>query len=260
MTHACSVVNEFKLFVTLQTVVQQAPLSKGFSRQEYWSGLSCPAPGDLPDSGIKPKSRCISCIAGRIFITEPLEKPRFGRYAFLNVFQYLLYLFITSPWAIHRYTLCQQLQLICCRGSFLWLLSPNWTSRDFIQDIQTPLLELYPRIPLFESLSILHSYFQLLVLASHFLTVKVKYLSFESIGFCMHFLSLFSAFVATLHEIYWITLGYEPSHMIKGLEIISCFCLHRGLHVYILKITFTQEKILIIFKRSRLFFCLKTCY
>ena len=116
--HACSVVNEFKLFVTLQTVVHQAPLSKGFSRQEYWSGLSCPAPGDLPDSGIEPESRCISCIAGRIFITEPLEKPRFGRCAFLNVFQQLLYLFITSPSAIHCYTLCQQLQLICCQGFF----------------------------------------------------------------------------------------------------------------------------------------------
>ena len=36
------------------TVAQQAPLSIDFSRQEYWSGLPCPPPGDLPDSGIKP--------------------------------------------------------------------------------------------------------------------------------------------------------------------------------------------------------------
>ena len=34
----------------------QAPLSKGFSRQEYWSRLPCPSPGDLPDPGIKPTS------------------------------------------------------------------------------------------------------------------------------------------------------------------------------------------------------------
>ena len=34
----------------------QAPLSVGFSRQEYWSGLPCPPPGDLPDSGLKPRS------------------------------------------------------------------------------------------------------------------------------------------------------------------------------------------------------------
>ena len=37
-------------------VALQAPLSMGFSRQEYWSGLPCPSPGDLPDPGIKPWS------------------------------------------------------------------------------------------------------------------------------------------------------------------------------------------------------------
>ena len=42
--------------VTLWTVVLQAPLSMGFSRQEYWSGLPCILPGDLPDPGIKPMS------------------------------------------------------------------------------------------------------------------------------------------------------------------------------------------------------------
>ena len=39
--------------MTLGTVARQAPLSMGFSRQEYWSGLSFPSPGDLPDLGIK---------------------------------------------------------------------------------------------------------------------------------------------------------------------------------------------------------------
>ena len=38
------------------TVAGQAPLSMGFSRQEYWSGLPCPPPGDLPNSGIEPGS------------------------------------------------------------------------------------------------------------------------------------------------------------------------------------------------------------
>ena len=41
------------LFVTLWAPVCQAPLSMGFSRKEYWSGLPCPPPGDLPDSGIE---------------------------------------------------------------------------------------------------------------------------------------------------------------------------------------------------------------
>ena len=42
--------------VTPWTVAGQAPLSMGFSRQEYWSGLPCPPPGDLPNSGIEPGS------------------------------------------------------------------------------------------------------------------------------------------------------------------------------------------------------------
>ena len=45
-----------QLFVTPWAVAHQAPLSVGFSRQEYWSGLPCPPPGDLPNPGIKPKS------------------------------------------------------------------------------------------------------------------------------------------------------------------------------------------------------------
>ena len=45
-----------RLFVTLWTVAHQDPLSMGFSRQEYWSGLPCPSSGDLPDPGIEPAS------------------------------------------------------------------------------------------------------------------------------------------------------------------------------------------------------------
>ena len=45
-----------QLFATPWTVARQAPLSMGFSKQEYWSGLPFPSPGDLPDPGIKPRS------------------------------------------------------------------------------------------------------------------------------------------------------------------------------------------------------------
>ena len=45
-----------QLFVILWTVAQQAPLSMGFSRQEYWSGLTCPPPGHIPDPEIEPAS------------------------------------------------------------------------------------------------------------------------------------------------------------------------------------------------------------
>ena len=57
------------LFVTLWIVAHQAPLSIEFSRQEYWSGLSCPPPGDLSDPGTEPVSH-VSCTAGRFFTTS----------------------------------------------------------------------------------------------------------------------------------------------------------------------------------------------
>ena len=46
----------YPTLVTPWTVARQAPLSIGFSRQEYWSGLPFLSPGDLPDPGIKPRS------------------------------------------------------------------------------------------------------------------------------------------------------------------------------------------------------------
>ena len=45
-----------QLFVTLWTIAHQAPMSMGFSRQEYWSGLPFPSSEDLPDPGIEPTS------------------------------------------------------------------------------------------------------------------------------------------------------------------------------------------------------------
>ncbi|ELR60842.1 hypothetical protein M91_04482, partial [Bos mutus] len=48
----------------------QAPLSIGFSRQEYWSGLPCPPPEDLPHPGIKPMSLISLALVGRFFTTS----------------------------------------------------------------------------------------------------------------------------------------------------------------------------------------------
>ena len=50
---------------TLWTVAHQVPLSMGFSRQEYWSGLLCPPPGDLPDPGLEAVSLKSLALAGR---------------------------------------------------------------------------------------------------------------------------------------------------------------------------------------------------
>ena len=57
-------------FVTLWTVAQQAPLSKGFSRQGYWSGLPCPPPENLPDPGFQPKSLMFPSLAGGFFTSS----------------------------------------------------------------------------------------------------------------------------------------------------------------------------------------------
>ena len=65
----CSIVPNF---VTPWTVARQAPLSKGFSREEYWSGLPFPSSRDLPDPGIKPRSLALQADS------LPAEPPREG--------------------------------------------------------------------------------------------------------------------------------------------------------------------------------------
>ena len=65
----CSVASDS---ATPWTVALQALLSMGFPRQEYWSGLPFPSPGDLPDPGIEPVS---PALAGGLFTTEPPRKP-----------------------------------------------------------------------------------------------------------------------------------------------------------------------------------------
>ena len=63
------------LFVTPQSVAYEAPLSMGFSRQEYWSGLPFPPLQDLPNPGIEPTSPASPALAGGFFTTEPPGKP-----------------------------------------------------------------------------------------------------------------------------------------------------------------------------------------
>ena len=71
-------VSEYKLlshvqfFATPWTVACQSPLSMGFSRQEYWSGLPCPLPRDLPDPGIEPWSHILHVDS---LPSEPPRKP-----------------------------------------------------------------------------------------------------------------------------------------------------------------------------------------
>ena len=70
-----SVLGHVQLFATLWTIAHQGPLSMAFSRQEYWSRLPFPPPGDLPSPGIEPASLASPALPGRFFTTEPPQKP-----------------------------------------------------------------------------------------------------------------------------------------------------------------------------------------
>ena len=68
-----------QLFVSLWTVAHQAPLSMGFSRQEYWSGVPCPPPGGLPPGLF------ISCTAGGFFTTRVTGEAHHSTYRNGNI-------------------------------------------------------------------------------------------------------------------------------------------------------------------------------
>ena len=78
-----------QLSTTLRTVACQAPLSMGCSRQKYWSGLPCPPPEDLPDSGIKPTSLCL--LHWQVGSLEPPGKPRSVQVYSISSLQLLLF-------------------------------------------------------------------------------------------------------------------------------------------------------------------------
>ena len=75
LVHGSLVAKSCPTHVTPWTVAHQAPLSVAFSRQEYWSGLPFPSPGDLPDPGIEPVSLAYPALAGRFFTSESPGKP-----------------------------------------------------------------------------------------------------------------------------------------------------------------------------------------
>ena len=69
--------SHIRLSMTIWTIVYQTPQSMGFSRRDYWGGLLCSPPGDLPNPVIKLMSLMPPALAGRFFITSStLEAPR----------------------------------------------------------------------------------------------------------------------------------------------------------------------------------------
>ena len=97
----CAVLSCFsrvQLFATLWTVALQAPLSMGFSRQEYWSGLLCPPPGDLPDPGIEPRSLTSPQLAGGLFTTSTTWEAPIHLYLAINWEKLSHYFFKNNFW------------------------------------------------------------------------------------------------------------------------------------------------------------------
>ena len=78
--------------MTPWTAAQQVPLSMELFRQEYWSGLPCPPPGDLPNPGTEPTSPVSPVLADGFFISVPPEKPHLS---LLNLLIYLV-LYLSS--------------------------------------------------------------------------------------------------------------------------------------------------------------------
>ena len=76
--HACQLASALSDSASPWTVAHQAPLSMGFSRQEYWSGSPFPPPGDLPNPGIEPLSVISPALAGGFFTTSAAWEAHIG--------------------------------------------------------------------------------------------------------------------------------------------------------------------------------------
>ena len=81
-----------RLFATSWAVACQAPLSMGFSRQEYWRGLPCPPAGDLPDPRIELASLMSPALAGRFFTTSASWEAQSVQLSHVCLF--------VTPWAV----------------------------------------------------------------------------------------------------------------------------------------------------------------
>ena len=112
-----------------RTVTHQAPLSMGFPRQEYWSGLPCPPPGDLPDPEIEPRS---PAFAGGFFSAGPPGKlvrtiPGFAEWGLSRLHHPSQPLLPVRP--------------ASCRAACAWLLAkqtPSWRDQQRPSDLRLP--------------------------------------------------------------------------------------------------------------------------
>ena len=107
-THMLSCFSHVWHFVIFLTVAHQAPLSMGISKQEYWSGLSCPPPGDLLDPEIEPTSLRSPTLAGRFFTTSTTWE------ALYNWWWYILKSLSKIPKFVSKFYHCQHVEMCSC--------------------------------------------------------------------------------------------------------------------------------------------------
>ena len=108
-THTDTVCMLSRSFVTPWTVALQAPLSMGFSTQEYWSGLLCSSPGDLPNLGIEPRS---SILQANSLLSERPGSPG----VYIYIYGYLSLLYINGTISINFPILFSFYLILCCLG------------------------------------------------------------------------------------------------------------------------------------------------
>ena len=110
------------LFATPWTVAHQAPLSMGFSRQEYWSGLPYPSPGDLPDPGIKSKSLMPPALAAGSLPLSHLGIPKEWPYPAVTWIW---------RWGWRRWSSTSQAREASWKK---WLLKPGFINGGYLMD------------------------------------------------------------------------------------------------------------------------------
>ena len=119
----CCHFSRVQVFVTPWTIARQAPVSMEFSRQEYWSGLPCPAPGDLPNPGTKPTSLTSPALAGGFFtIWATWEALDFVKCFFCVNWddRILLFCFVNVAYDTDRFSI---LNHHCTHGA----MNPTWS-------------------------------------------------------------------------------------------------------------------------------------
>ena len=143
--------NCVQLFVTPRTVAPQAPLPMGFSRQESWSGLPFPSPGDLPDPGIKPTSPKSPSLAGNYWATwesqnAPTKRHRLVEwiqkhdfYTYIHIYIYI-YIYVCIYICIY---MSQELEILALeRKHWVSVLSNSHELQLYIYKEQHSILTL----------------------------------------------------------------------------------------------------------------------